>query len=134
MNHTTTKATATLLAVLLLLTSCRPAREIVREIPVEVPVIHTVYKTDTVKETHYREIVKMVDTAKRDTVTLYIKEYRDRYHATHDTIRDTVPQVVTVKETITETSDKKSPLTKWHIGILAALLAAVPVLLRFRRR
>lgn len=109
---------------LILMTSCRTTKTI--EVPVEVPVIKTEYKTktdsilihDSVFHTIYREA---------DTVYSQLIKYRYKYLVKRDTIlrQDTIYKT----KTLTNTVEKCVKYVPWYLKSLALIGAAALLLL-----
>lgn len=112
---------------LLAMAGCRQALEVVREVPVEVPRVETVVRTDTVREVRFVETDRVIDSATGDTVRVVVREWRDRYHAVHDTVRDSVPVVVEVRETVKEEVSARVPWYQrpWFVVVVTLLLCAL---------
>lgn len=108
--------------IAVLLTACKTA-EIVREIPVEVPVYHTTATHDTIREYHHA-----TTTAKGDTI--YLTERHDYHYITERATHDSVSVPVYLHDTITITKPCGNG-TKWPLwplwvalgGFVASLLA-----------
>ena len=103
-----------LLLLLVLLASCGTGKELV-EVPVvvEKPVIHEVYKTNTVRDT-VREKDSVYIVTRGDTV--YNNTVREFHHYTHstDTVHsnDTITSIIEVPTTVIQEVEK--PLTTWQ--------------------
>lgn len=103
-----------ILFLLVLLVSCTAGKELV-EVPVivEKPVIHEVYKTNTVRDTVVEKDSVYIVTS-NDTV--YNKTVREYHHYTHstDTVHsnDTITSIIEVPTTVIQEVEK--PLTTWQ--------------------
>ena len=100
--------------LLTLLASCTAGKELV-EVPVvvEKPVIHEVYKTNTVRDTVVEKDSVYIVTS-NDTV--YNKTVREFHHYSHhtDTVHsnDTITSIIEVPTTVIQEVEK--PLTTWQ--------------------
>ena len=112
---------------LLAMAGCRQALEVVREVPVEVPRVETVVRTDTVREVRFVETDRVIDSATGDTVRVVVREWRDRYHAVRDTVGDSVPVVVEVRETVKEEVSARVPWYRepWFVCMVTLALCAL---------
>lgn len=121
-----------ILFLLVLLVSCTAGKELV-EVPVivEKPVIHEVYKTNTVRDTVVEKDSVYIVTS-NDTV--YNKTVREYHHYTHstDTVHsnDTITSIIEVPTTVIQEVEK--PLSTWQKArmkagdfMLMLLIAAV---------
>ena len=103
-----------LLLLLVLLASCGTGKELV-EVPVivEKPVIHEVYKTNTVRDTVVQKDSVYIVTS-NDTV--YNKTVREFHHYSHstDTVHsnDTITSIIEVPTTVTKEVEKS--LSTWQ--------------------
>lgn len=103
-----------ILFLLVLLASCSTGKELV-EVPVivEKPVIHEVYKTNTVRDTVVQKDSVYIVTS-NDTV--YNKTVREFHHYSHstDTVHsnDTITSIIEVPTTVTKEVEK--PLSTWQ--------------------
>ena len=91
-----------ILACLLLATSCSKKIyvpvEVQKEVPIEVPVTHDVYHTNTVVDSIWMtDTVRMYERG--DTVFTERIAYRNRWKMLHDTVKvtDSIPKIVTVE-------------------------------------
>lgn len=115
--------------IAVLLTACKTA-EIVREVPVEVPVYHTTATHDTIREYHHT-----TTTTSGDTV--YLTERHDYHYITERAVHDSVNVPIYLHDTITITKPCRDG-AKWPLWvafggcfvILLALYCAIRLLLR----
>ena len=124
------------------LASCKEERYIVREIPVEVPKVEAMYRTDTVIEIHFieRNNILMTDSSKGlvDTVRVTVREVRDRYRSVHDTAHDSVAVPVYLHDTVDITDHAAMSMAEGRLEearrswLVAVLLLVVAVLIRMK--
>jgi hypothetical protein len=109
-----------ILTIVFLLSSCKTA-EIVREIPVEVPIYHTTATHDTIREYHHTTTTTSGDT-------IYLTERHDYHYITERATHDSVNVPVYLHDTITRTKTKSKVQTgnvELAVWILSGLLIAV---------
>lgn len=111
---------------ILIFSSCK-TREVIQEVPVEVP--HYIHDTTTVVQKE-KEVIHVTDSMWLHGDTVF--KYRDRWreYAVHDTVRyvvrDSIGVPVYITKTVTTTKEVKMPLTWWQkttqgIGLLVVL-------------
>ena len=136
-----------ILVCLLLATSCSKKIyvpvEVQKEVPIEVPVTHDVYHTNTVVDS-----IWMTDTVRiyerGDTVFNERIAYRNRWMMLHDTVRvtDSIPKIVTVEipKPYPVTEIQEVNVLHWHqkalmlVGGAALIALALWIAYRFRKR
>lgn len=136
-----------ILTCLLLAASCSKKIyvpvEVQKEVPIEVPVTHDVYHTNTVIDSIY-----MTDTVRiyvrGDTVFTERIAYRNRWKMLHDTVRvtDSIPKIITVElpKPYPVPEIKEVKVLRWHqkalmlVGGAALIALALWLAYRFRKR
>ena len=123
-------------AVFFLICGCGGTREVIREVPVEVPIYHTTATHDTIREYHHTTTDRTKDTVYK----IEVHEYR---HIHHDTVHDSTAFPVYLHDTIDRTDHaalarekalrKESQAREIYAWLAVAILVAV-ILFFIRKR
>lgn len=112
-----------------LICGCGGTREVIREVPVEVPVYHTTATHDTIREYHHT-------TTDRTKDTIYKIEVHEYRHIHHDTVHDSVSVPVYLHDTLTITKpcEDSSLWPLWPLWVALGGLVAIVLALYYAIR